>query len=151
MVNIILILFLVAILLAFLEIFVTGFGFLGITSLICVGISLVLTYFTENPLLYYCMELITLCVMAVVFWFVIKKYKVLNKVVNSERVNEDIKENNADLLSLNGVTKTVFKPVGFFIVNDKTFEGISKNGYIDKNERIVVVDIKDGKIFVERV
>jgi len=48
-----------------------------------------------------------------------------------------------------GVTITALRPEGRAMINDERVIVYSKGFYIDTNQEVVVVKIKDNKIFVE--
>ncbi len=149
--NIVLILFLVGIICAILEVFITGFGFFGITSVSCFVLSLILTYFTEQAVLLYTIEFVGLVIMCGVLWYLIKRFKLLRKLVNDETVNMEVPEEKNHLIGQVGVTKSVLKPVGFLTLEDKTMEAIAVLGFIEKDEKVRIVRVTDGKLFVEKV
>lgn len=66
--------------------------------------------------------------------------------VNYERNKEYQK-----LIGKVGFAETDFNPTGKMAYNEKSYEAISKNSYIEKNSKVRVVEVKGDRIYVKKV
>ena len=151
------VLFLVGLILIFLEIFVVpGFGITGTGGLTALFVSLFFMFPTPE---------IALRVLAAVLLFSIIGSYFLIKIFGMSRIwnNISLKEsqtsetgyvahlNKSDLVGKKGKTKTPLRPAGIAEIDQKRVNVVSQGDFIEKDEIVKVVSVSGSSIVVKKI
>ncbi len=149
---IIMVLLIIGILLCMVEIYVPGFGVFGVSGVICLILSTIISwlYFDISIYIIICIQLIISIIVAFILYYIFKKTDAINKVILKTSLKEDYNQREDALVNKTGVVKTTLRPVGSIIVDGNVYEAISHDGMIDKNAKIVVVSVNNNKIIVRK-
>ena len=149
-------LFLLAVVLLVVDIYIEGFGVIGVIGLVGVAASLFISVaFIESPLgiLVVAGKIILLVPGTYLFYRFLKNRQLDGRFVLTETLAED----KVDLSGLTyfmgkeGITKTALRPHGNVDFNGSNVEVRSESKYIPANKRVKVVDVRDNKVFVALV
>ena len=148
--------FVLGLILIFIEIMMPGFGIAGIGGII----SLVLGVVFAMGSLEVAIKSLSLAIIVTfaIGMFMVKKGMKTN-LFNSLKLNNSLSSEegflSVDTANLNVgdicLTKTVMKPTGFIEYMDVKYEAISVDGYIDKNVEVEVSKVEKSKIYVRRI
>lgn len=136
------------------EFFVPGFGFFGITGIILVIVSAVLTIvyvpFGGFIVLAEAAILALLAYLAVEYF---SKHGKESRIVLSETLNEDVdkKEELSCYIGKEGVARTPLKPFGSVNIDDSYVEACSDGEFISANEKVLVVRVYENKLYVRKI
>lgn len=134
------------------EMFIPGFGVCGVTGIILVVISAVITIATVPAGLFIVLAEISVlaAVVAVIFNY-IKRTQLHGKIVLDETLAEDAKAigDPEYFLGKEGVAKTTLRPFGEAEFNGVTVEVVSDGKYIPINTRIKVTAVEGQRIIVQ--
>lgn len=151
----IIVLFLVGLLLIILEAFVVpGFGITGIGGMISIFVSLYFLFPTPQIAINI---MATTLIATVVLTFIIGKYfgssKVWSRISLGTSQTSDIgyvaSNDKKDIINKTGITKTPLRPAGIAEIDNNRIDVVSEGGFIDKGEKIIVIDVKGSKILVK--
>lgn len=150
-----LVLFILGIILLIVELIVPGFGLPGISGIICTVAGIVMSMKNiEYAIITLLIAFILASCLTVLLFKKGYKLKIAKKAVLLENNTAEKGYVSVDFAKLKvgdeAVVETPLKPTGFIIFNDEKYEAISDNGFIDKNELVVVVKVEKSKIFVRR-
>ncbi|MCM3566568.1 NfeD family protein [Neobacillus mesonae] len=149
-------LFVIGILLIFLELFLPGAvaGTLGTAALI-------FSFFLagENPLQIGISILIAIIISMAVFFLMIrvlgKKLVLFNKMVLFDTAKKEdgyvSNINRLDILGMEGTALTTLRPAGTIIINSERIDAVSEGSYIEKNARVKVMKVEGARIVVREV
>lgn len=150
------ILFVVGILLIFLELFLPGAisGTLGLAALIA---SLFLA--GENPLHMGVSIFISLCISIILLFIMIKvfdkKMVLFNRMILFETAKKEdgyvSNVNRTDLLGSVGIALTVLRPAGTAVFQSERVDVVSEGGFIEQGAKIKVVKVEGVRIVVREV
>lgn len=137
-----------------LEMFLPGIGFFGISGIICLIISSILSIsaFDVSPLYIFICQIAIVVIVGFISYTFIKNSNFVNRIILkevSETGYDDMPTNN-ELLNKIGITKTPLKPVGIIAIDNKDIEVLSNDGYINSKEYVIIDDIVKNKIFVKK-
>lgn len=151
----IIVLFLVGLLLIILEAFVVpGFGITGIGGMISIFVSLYFLFPTPQIAINI---MATTLITTVVLTFIIGKYfgssKVWSRISLGTSQTSDIgyvaSDDKKNIINKTGITKTPLRPAGIAEIDNNRVDVVSEGGFIDKGEKIIVIDVKGSKILVK--
>lgn len=169
------ILFFIGLALIAAEIFIIpGFGVAGILGLLFVISSLALSLISIVPsdiglitpsikTIINSFAIVTVSIVgSIVLSFLLSKKLLLSKNVFSDNMvlTADGKESkfnlsknfsNEDLIGKTGVTSSRFMPSGKVLIDDELFDAIASNGFLNKDETIIVSKISNGQLVVKKV
>lgn len=141
------------------ECFVPGFGFFGISGIVClVGAiianavlikSIAQTLFLIALLLVFIFLLFLIFIRSARFGLISKTPLVEKKTAVPKDYVE--KDEAKKLLGQRGVAITPFTPSGKFMIDDKVYEGITRGEPLDKNDVVKVSEVEGNKVIVEKV
>ena len=157
-------LFLAGVLLLLVEIFVIpGFGVFGIAGIILMMVGLFLGLVSDFPLIDG--EILELAVMqlagafilsGILIYFLAKtltKTKVWNKLILRDNIEaKSGYTSNKKFTHLNkkeGEALTDLRPAGTVIINDQRYDAVTQGEYIEKGNKIKVIEIEGSKIVVK--
>jgi membrane-bound serine protease (ClpP class) len=82
----------------------------------------------------------------------IKKKQLHGNLIMNEALEEDLSErvNLTDLIGKEGAAATMLRPAGEVDFNGIRFEASSEGSYIEKDDRVRVVEVKNNKLIVRR-
>lgn len=143
------------------ECFVPGFGFWGISGLMCLAGGIIANGVLTKSIAA-TLFLIALFIVIILILFLIfvrsARYGLISKTPFIERktaVPKDYADKNKnkfkDLIGQRGVAVTPFTPSGKFMIDDKVYDGITKGEALEKNDIIKVTDVEGNKIEIEKV
>jgi len=153
----ILVLFLVGLVLLFIELFIIpGFGITGFGGIIAILSSFYFLFPSPE---------IALSVLAVVLVLSILGTYVMIKIFGTSKIwrNISLKESQTrgtgyvsssdkkDLIGLKGKTLTPLRPTGIARINGKRCDVVTEGDYIDKGQEIEVIEIAGSRIVVKKV
>ena len=151
----IIVLFLVGLLLIILEAFVVpGFGITGIGGMISIFVSLYFLFPTPQIAINI---MATTLLATVALTFIIGKYfgssKAWSRISLGTSQTSDIgyvaSDDKKDIINKTGIAKTPLRPAGIAEINNNRVDVVSEGGFIDKGEKIIVIDVKGSKILVK--
>ena len=136
------------------EFFVPGFGFFGITGIIFIIISGVLTImFIPFGTFIVVAEAAILALLGYLAVEYFKKHGFDSRIILSETLKED--ENNEETLrsyiGKEGITLTPLKPFGNINIDGTYVEACSDNEFIMANEKVLVVRVYENKLYVRKI
>lgn len=151
-----LMLFVVGIILIFLEFFIPG-AISGTLGVIAVLVSLFLA--GGNAQQMGVSIFIALFITILMFFMMIKvfdkKLVLFNKMVLFDSIkNEDgfvSNVNRTDLLGMEGTTLTILRPAGTVIFKDERVDVVSEGGFIDQDVRVKVIKVEGARIVVREL
>ena len=154
------IIFLVGIILIALEIFVIpGFGLTGISGIIAIISSLLLAFGWDN------LEtginsvgisiIIAICLMILLSIY-LPKTKIFRKITletvhKSKDGFASHKKCDKSLFGKTGIAHSILRPSGVVLIDGKRFDVVTEGDFIEKGDKVKVVDVSEMKIVVERV
>lgn len=143
------------------ECFVPGFGFFGISGIVClVGAiianavltkSIAQTLFLIALLFVFIFLLILIFIRSARFGLISKTPFVEKKTAVPRDYADKSKDKNRSLVGQRGVAVTPFTPSGKFMIDDKIYEGMTRGEPLDKNDVVKVSDVEGNKIVIEKV
>lgn len=141
---------LLGLILLFAEILMPGFGLFGILGAVSLLGALVLTFRLYGMIAFFVM----LALMVALFFIMIaaaKKSGLYNKVVLKDRQEaQDFDETVLQgLLGQTGLTQTTLRPFGVADFGGKNFDVCSQGDFIDRGERVQVVQITGKTVTVK--
>jgi len=151
----IIVLFLVGLLLIILEAFVVpGFGITGIGGMISIFVSLYFLFPTPEIAINI---MATTLIATVILTFIIGKYfgstKAWSRISLGTSQTSDIgyvaSNDKKEIINKTGLTKTPLRPAGIAEIDNNRVDVVSEGGFIDKGEKIIVIDVKGSKVLVK--
>ena len=165
------VIFILGIILIALEVFVIpGFGIAGISGIIMVIAGLVLSMvdniifefeFHGTEALTTVLKSFVIVSISILFSFILSLYlskKVLTSqafswiVLNSTQKKEDgfiaVESKQKELIGKTGIASTDLRPSGKVEINDEYYDAKSEIGFIDKGQKVKVIDYRSGQIYV---
>jgi membrane-bound serine protease (ClpP class) len=151
----IIVLFLVGLLLIILEAFVVpGFGITGIGGMISIFVSLYFIFPTPQIAINI---MATTLIATVILTFIIGKYfgssKAWSRISLGTSQTSDIgyvaSNDKKEIINKTGMTKTPLRPAGIAEIDNNRVDVVSEGGFIDKGEKIIVIDVKGSKVLVK--
>ena len=136
------------------EMFIPGFGVFGISGIILLIISAVLTIVALPYGVFIVMgEIAVIGFTASLLASYIRKKQLYGKLILNETLNEDAKEIGelSYFLGKQGVTKTSLRPMGMADFNGVQMQVCADGAYIPENRQVKVVDIRHEKIVVQQL
>mgnify|MGYP005843980845 FL=1 len=150
--------YVLGLLLVIVEMFYPGFGVPGIAGLILLIVAVTLTAKTWLDVLI--IVLVLAAILSLVFTIIVKTFykrkgNLSNKLVLGDSLNKESGYiSNSDysfLLDKEGVCFSPLRPVGSALIDGKRYDVITKNEFLQKGDRIKVVEVKGTSIFVTKV
>lgn len=165
--------FIIGVILILVEIFVIpGFGVAGISGIVLMFVSLVLSLINninfdfENVELKHVGVAVTTVVIGVFGGFIISLY-LGNKLFSAQKgmfrnlslksiqdVNDGfvcIETGMFQLKGKTGISKTVLRPAGKILVDGEVFDAVASTGFIDKDVKIIVSKVEATQLYVDKV
>ena len=143
------------------ECFIPDFGACGITGIVCLvgGIlgHAIITKSIVQTLFLILLFAIVIIVLILIFirsakYGLISKTPLVEKrtAVPIDYADKD-KDVNKGLVGKEGTTKTPFTPSGKFVVDGETYDGMTNGEPLEKDVKIVVVDVEGNKIVIKKM
>jgi len=165
--------FIIGVILILVEIFVIpGFGVAGISGIVLMFVSLVLSLINninfdfENVELKHVGVAVTTVVIGVFGGFIISLY-LGNKLFSAQKgmfrnlslksiqdVNDGfvcIETGMFELKGKTGISKTVLRPAGKILVDGEVYDAIASTGFIDKDVKIIVSKVEATQLYVDKI
>ena len=151
----IVVLFLVGLLLILLEVFVVpGFGITGIGGIISILVSLY--YLFPTPQIAINIIASTLISTVILTYFIGKYFgssKMWSRISLGTSLTTETGYVSSDedkgIINKTGITKTPLRPAGIIEIDNKRIDVVSEGGFIDKGEKVIVLDVKGSKVLVK--
>ncbi len=151
----IILLFLVGLLLILLEVFVVpGFGITGIGGIASILISLYFLF--PTPQIAINIIATTLIATIVATYFIAKYFessKIWSKISlgtsQTKEVGYVASVGNSEIIGKKGISLTPLRPAGIAEIDGKRVDVVSEGGFVDKEEKIKVIDVKGSKVLVQ--
>lgn len=136
------------------EFFIPGFGVFGVTGILLVVVSAVITIlYIRFGLFIVIAETAVLVLLAYLGIEYLGKHNDKNRVILNETLNEDV--NNAEALrsyiGMEAVARTPLKPFGNIDINGVYLEACSDGEFISAGERVLVVREYESKLYVRKI
>ncbi len=141
------------------ECFVPGFGFFGISGIVClVGAIIANAVLTKSVV--HTLFLIALLFVFIFLLFLIfirsARFGLISKTPFVEKktaVPKDFveKDETKKLIGQRGVATTPFTPSGRFMIDDKVYEATTRGEPLERNDVVKVSEVEGNKIIVEKV
>jgi membrane-bound serine protease (ClpP class) len=148
-IELIIAVYLAALAILVLEVFVPSGGVLA--ALGCIGLLIGIYYgFQENLFLGIGQILVSIIAIPLLFYYGLK-IMTLNKKLNTEEGFRSDKEGLDGLLGKEGVSLTPLRPSGAVLINGKRFDVVTAGEMIDKNTPVKVAKIEGARIIVKPV
>lgn len=141
-------------LLLLVEFFIPGFGFFGISGIICIVASAVITimFVPFGPFIVLA-EATILALLGYLAFEYFKRHGKDSRIILNETLNED--KNNAETLRTyigsEGITRTPLKPFGNIDIDGSYIEACSDGEFIGANEKVLVVREYENKLYVRKI
>lgn len=136
---------------ACIELIIPGFGLAGITSIICFvfGITLIPISMPVKIILAIAI-LIGLIALAVIILNRISK-KMPKAICLDTQLDESFKcgSDYSNLVGKTGVAKTDLRPSGTVVIDGKSYDVVTEDGYVVKGTNVKVEEVKSLKILVK--
>jgi len=151
----IIVLFLVGLLLILLEVFVVpGFGITGIGGIISIFVSLYFLF--PSPQIAINIIASTLIATVVLTYFIGKYFgssRMWSRISLGTSQTKDIgyiaSIGDEEIINKTGVTITPLRPAGKVDIDGNRVDVVSEGGFIDKDEKVIVIDVKGSKVLVK--
>ena len=154
MMNLTIFLFFLGIILLGIEIFVPGFGLFGISGILSLILSWILSFiFLDYPLAWILVEILVAGLLFIILLRAAKAKKIKDKIILGSVVgdDEDIKNTDTEYIGQSGIVKTPLRPFGTVsLENGQIIEVCSQDGYIGEGEKVEIIYLKENKFFVKK-
>ena len=153
------IIFAIGLIFCIVEIFVPGFGVFGIVGSVFIVSGVIARYLLDNDiqhLIVMVMFVLTVIGVSTIVMVYSAKQGMLGNsplIENRTAISTDYAKDSKELINLLGkiaFTSTIFRPAGKFTLDGDIYHAMSYGEYIEKGEKIQVVEIKDNTIFIKR-
>jgi len=136
------------------EMFVPGFGFIGITGIVLLIIDVFITANTfQEGLLLTLVLLLLVGIFAVIFFTLMSKGKLPSKLILRDSTNRSGGFSGvADLSRLNGksgVALTELRPAGVVTIEGERVDAVTSGAFIDKGTEVSVIEISGRRVVVD--
>lgn len=152
----VIILFLIGLGLVIAEFFIPG-GIFGIAGLVAIVVSILLA----GESIAFMGIALSVALLAAVIGMVImvkflgKNLHMLKKIILSDSTNTESgyvsNVNRHELIGQTGVTRTALRPSGTIIIENERIDAVSEGGYINKDQKVLVVKVEGSRIVVREV
>lgn len=147
--------FILGLILIVVEIMMPGFGIAGISGIIAIAAGIIFAMQSIEIAVKSLSIAIIITICLVIF--MIKKgmkTSLFSRLVLKNSLKSEYGFVSVDTAELKVgdvcISKTVMKPTGYILFNDKQYEAISVDGYIEKNVEVEVCTVEKSKIFIRR-
>ncbi len=150
---------LAGVLLCIVEVFVPGFGVFGILGgIFTVGgiVARMIMGATVDQFLIMILSAASLVVLSIIIMLISAKFGLIKNsplIEDKTSISTSYGKDNKQLLKMLGkitFSSTEFKPTGKFSFNGETFEASTYGEFLEKGEKIQIVEIQADKIFVKK-
>jgi membrane-bound serine protease (ClpP class) len=152
-----LVLFILGIIAIAIELTIPGFGVFGAVGIVLVLLGLMFSARTMQEFFTRAGIAIIICIVSIPIMIkLFGRLKLFDKIVNKsvEATEEGYtvpKKERVDILGMTGITKTPLRPSGMAFINDKLFDVLSIEGFVDSGVNIKVIETSGNRIIVKRV
>ncbi|TFE01108.1 NfeD family protein [Jeotgalibacillus salarius] len=149
----VLILFLVGVGLIIAEFFVPG-GILGIAGLVAIVISILLAgeSIAFMGIALSVALLVAVIGMVIMVKFLGKNLHLLKKIILSDSTSTESgyvsNVNRHELVGKTGIARTALRPSGTIIIDEERIDAVSEGGYVNKDQKVIVVKVEGSRIVV---
>lgn len=147
------------ILLMVVEFFMPGFGLPGIAGLLLLATSVVLTWYEHGSYAGLGATLVVLALAAIVITLSVKsttsgrisRSPLILKGAQTEEAGYQAAPNYDRFLLKTGVAETVLRPAGIALIEGERVNVVSRGGFVDRGDMIIVEEIEGARILVKRL
>lgn len=150
--------YVLGLLLVIVEMFYPGFGIPGIAGLILLIIAVTLTaksWLDVLIIVFVLAAILCLAFTIIIKTFYKRKGNLSNKLVLGDELNKESgyisTSDYGFLLNKEGVCFSPLRPVGSALIDGKRYDVVTKNEFLEKGEKIKVVEVKGTSIFVTKI
>jgi membrane-bound serine protease (ClpP class) len=136
------------------EFFIPGFGFFGVSGILLVVVSAVMTImYVRFGLFIVIAEVAVLVLLGYLAVEYFGKHNESNRVILNETLNEDVSkaEQLRSYIGREAVTRTPLKPFGNIDIDGVYVEVCSDGDFIGAGERVLVVREYESKLYVRKI
>ena len=147
-------LFIVSIIILFADIYLEGFGPLGVAGLVMAAASLFISVaFVPMGTFIVLGKLGLMIPGTILFYRFLRKHQMDGRLVLTETLAEDVVDVSglAYFMGKEGTAQTALRPYGKADFNGASVEVCSNSKYIPAGKRVKVVDVKERKVYVTLV
>ena len=148
-------LFIAAVLILAVDIYIEGFGLLGVAGLVVAAVALFITVYFVTPFgwLIALGKIVSMVSGSILFYRFLRSRQLHGKLILSETLAHDVVDVSGleYFVGKEGVTKTALRPQGNADFNGASVDVYADSKYIPKGKRIRVVDVQDRKVLVSLI
>jgi len=140
-------LYLIGVVLLFIEIFIPSGGSLAIAALLCIGYSVYSLFERGQPVPAWTLIALTLsyCVLLVRYW--LKKMRLDVTLGQADGNDEDVNQAKA-MIGQTGVALTALRPTGIAKIQGHRYDVMTMGSFIDPGTEIRVIEASGNRILV---
>ena len=146
---------LAAVIILIVDIYIEGFGILGVFGLILLGVSIFINVSFVPFGTFIVIGKLVIIIPGIIFFVrYLRRKGLYGKLVLNETLAEDKKKDLSELegfLGREGVTLTALRPFGRAEFDGVSVEVCTESVYLPADERVKVVQFKDKKLFVKPI
>lgn len=149
--------FLLGLVLLAIEIFVIpGFGITGILGIVGIAAGIFMSFGISNisqaTFVVFISLIADIILIIILARFIFKSGIFQNKIaLDTDTAGYHSSVSYDDLLGLEGITDTFFRPSGNIIINDKKYDAITEGEFINKGAKIKVILVEGNKIVIKEI
>lgn len=149
--------FLLGLVLLAIEIFVIpGFGITGILGIVGIAAGIFMSFGISNisqaTFVIFISLIADIILIIILARFIFKSGIFQNKIaLDTDTAGYHSSVSYDDLLGLEGITDTFFRPSGNIIINDKKYDAITEGEFINKGAKIKVILVEGNKIVIKEI
>jgi membrane-bound serine protease (ClpP class) len=141
--------FLAALLLLFLEVFIPSGGVLGIAAIICLVYSVHALFTHGYPWTAWAAIAFTIVYIVALVRFWLKRMRHSATLGASDATGRDVERARA-LVGRSGVTLTALRPAGLARIDGERFDVVAIDSFLDQGTEVSVVEVSGNRIVVRR-
>lgn len=134
---------------------IPGFGFVGISGLLCFAAAAYISFIKLNPLMGIIISVLSVIVIAAMLKFLPKtrlyKKLQLEATTGKSAGYSATREGLNELIGKEGTVITPLHPIGTAVIEGKRVDVVSEVGMIDRGKKIVVIKVEGNKVVVKEV
>ncbi len=130
------------------EVFAPGFGVFGILGIVSTILAIFVTVVFDRPSIFLYLEILAIFYAGAMLFYLFTKFKGKEGLIHNDVIKPMDKGVLDKYIGLEGVAKSILRPVGIVVIDDEEVEAVASMSFIDKAERVKVVRVTDGKLIV---
>lgn len=134
-----------------LEVFVPSGGILGFLAVFASGFGVFSLFYQDMFLAGVGSMVGFVAYAALMFYIIIKKITFKGTMTPETSTSVDERLLLDDLIGVEGVTVTALRPAGMALLNDKKVDVVSIGTFIEKDERVKVIEVEGNHVVVRTI